>query len=136
MPGIPKNTIEEYRKKAEVSILSNTAEIQAVQHKGLKRTEIVFYKEGSIKLSKDLTVTAGSPCMVMVKTNGEKIEELSVSDPTRKLTSLQLSMNTKIDGKGEYWHATWNKEKKLSIIQIDLPKEGYAGQTVVLNFNK
>jgi chondroitin AC lyase len=136
VPGINGEAIDNYKRKSEIVILANTTDLQAVQHKGLKTTEIVFYKEGSIKLSKYLSVTADSPCMVMVKTNGEKIEDLSVSDPTRKLTSLQLSVNTKLDDKGEHWHAAWNKEKKLSVIQIDLPKEGYAGQTVVLNFNK
>jgi chondroitin AC lyase len=134
VPGINAAAIDNYNRKSEIVILANTTDIQAVQHKGLNKTEIVFYKEGSIKLSKDLTITAGSPCMVMVKTNGEKIEKLFVSDPARKITSLQLSVNTKIDGKGEHWHATWTKEKKLSVIEIELPKEGYAGQTVVLNF--
>ena len=73
--------------------------------------------------------------MVMIKTNGKRIEKIAASDPTQKLKSLQLSVNLLIEAKGNHWQSTWNKEKKTSIITIDLPTEGYAGQSVVLNLN-
>ena len=74
--------------------------------------------------------------MLMIKTKGNKIEKLTVSDPTRKLSSLQVTVNAKLEGKGEHWNAVWNSETKTSLIHIDLPTEEYAGQSVVLNLGK
>ena len=133
VPAIEASAIENYHKKSEIIILANTPELQAVQHKGLNRTEIVFYKAGSVKLPIGLIVTAQSPCMVMIKTAGKNIGQIAVSDPTQKLKSLQLSVNTPVEAKADHWNARWNQEKKSSVIQVDLPTEGYAGQSVVLN---
>ena len=74
--------------------------------------------------------------MLMIKTNGKGIEKFTVSDPTRKLNSLQVVANTKLEGKGENWNSRWDNEKKNSLIHIDLPTEGFAGQSVILNFSK
>jgi chondroitin AC lyase len=132
-PGLDASSIDNYNKRSEVVILSNTPEIQAVQHKGLKRTTIVFYKAGTIQLSEGLTVTTENPCMVMFKTNGKTIENMVVSDPTRKLKSIQLTVNAPIEAKRTNWKSTWNKEKKASVIQIDLPAtEELAGSSVAL----
>jgi chondroitin AC lyase len=136
VPGIEKAAIDNYSQQPGISILANTPKIQAVQHKGLNLTQIVFYQAGSIKISKDLTITANSPCLLMIKTDGKNIEKLTASDPTRKLSSLQVVANTKLNGGNEHWKSHWNSEKKNSLIQIDLPTEGYAGQSVVLNFSK
>jgi len=136
VPGIQKAAIDNYSQQPGISILANTPKIQAVQHKGLNLTQIVFYQAGSIKISKDLTITANSPCLLMIKTDGKNIEKLTASDPTRKLSSLQVVANTKLNGGNEHWKSHWNSEKKNSLIQIDLPTEGYAGQSVVLNFSK
>lgn len=134
VPGIDASAIDNYYKTSGITILWNTPELQAVQHKGSNRTEIVFYKEGAVKISNALKLTTASPCMVMVKTTGNNIEKIVVSDPTRKLKSLQLSVNKKIRATGDRWRTSWNEASKSTIIQVDLPGEGYAGQSVVLNF--
>ena len=136
VPGMEASAIDDYNKKSSIVILANSPEVQAVQNKNLGRAELVFYKEGSIKISNELTVTVSSPCMLMIKTNGKTVEQIVVSDPARKLKSLQLTMNTQIESTGNDWKSTWDKEKKLSVIQVDLPTEGYAGQSVVIALNK
>ncbi|MBC7829502.1 MAG: chondroitin lyase [Chitinophagaceae bacterium] len=130
VPAIEASAMEKYNN--QIIILSNTFEIQAVHHKELNRSEIVFYKEGSVKISADLIVTAVSSCMVMIKANGKRIEKITVSDPTRKLKSLQLMVSAKIESSGDHWRSKWSKEKKASVIEIDLPADGFAGQSVVL----
>lgn len=132
IPGIAASSVDRYSKSPGINILSNTPEIQAVHHQGLNITEAVFYKAGAIKISEGVTVTVESPCMIMVKNNGKSIEEIAVSDPSRKLKSLQVSLNTPIEAKGSQWQSVWSKEKKISIIKIDLPTEGYAGESVIL----
>ena len=79
-----------------------------------------------------LIFTAASPCMVMMKTKGKTIEKIEVADPSRKLKSLELMVNSRVRASGENWKSEWNETKKLSIIHIDLPSGDYAGKTVEL----
>jgi chondroitin AC lyase len=132
LPGINATSLESYFRTSPIAILSNTSEIQAVLHKGLNLAEIVFYQPGSLKIADGLEVTAESPCIIMLKMSGNHISEIAVSDPTQKLKSLQFSINTLIEVKGDYWQIEQNKEKGNSIVTVDLPQDGYAGQSVVI----
>jgi hypothetical protein len=76
------------------------------------------------------------PCMVLVRANEKSVEQIAVSDPTHKLTALQLKVSGMIEGSGDVWEATYNKKEKESVVDIALPSEGFAGQTVVLNLSK
>ena len=137
VPATDAASLDNLNKNSEIVILSNTSDLQAVQHRGLGRTQIVFYKEGFIKLSGGLNITAHSPCMVIVNTDAKGIRKMIVSDPTRKLKSLQVSLNSKVVGSSNKWRSTWNNKKKTSTILVDLPStDDFAGQSVVLDLNK
>lgn len=136
LPRVSGAMADKYAQKPEVKILANTPQIQAVQHQKLNRTEIVFYEPATLKISNKLSLTAASPCMVMIKTEGGHIQQLVVSDPSRKLTAVQLLVNTPINQKGKEWQAQWNQDKKESVINIALPKEGYAGESVIVTLAK
>ena len=69
----------------------------------------------------------------MVKPDGRGIEQITVSDPTHRESSLQLRTSALVEGAGENWQATWNKKDKESIIDVTLPSGGYAGESVILN---
>ena len=131
VPGIGQNGVRDYVGNPVISILANTPEIQAVQHKVLNQTGIVFYKAGKITIGNGIVVSAENPCLVIIKTKGNSIEKISVSDPTAKLKTIQLGVAGKVHGKGALWNAEWNREKKASIITFVLPVDGLAGKTVV-----
>ena len=131
VPGISERELNAYTKKSEIKVLSNTSDLQAVQHKSLSQTEIVFYKAGKIKVNEDITISTENPCLVMIKINGQSIEKITTSDPTGKLKSIQLKVTSRIEKKGENWKSSWNSSAKLSSIYFDLPTEGMAGQSVV-----
>lgn len=135
VPGINAAATDSYSRQTPVKILSNTADIQAVQHTGLKRTELVFYKAGTIAVTPQIKLEAVNPCMVMVKTNaaGNTIEEIAVTDPTEKLETVQLKVNIPLQYTGKNGNTTWDKGQKTTTIQVVLPKGGYAGSTAVLN---
>jgi chondroitin AC lyase len=124
--------IEDYRKKEEIRILANSPAIQAVQHAGLGQTQLVFYQPGEIHLSKGLWIKVEQPCIMLIETEGGKIKKLVVSDPTQKLESLSIETSARMEDSGRHWAATWDNVKKSSSIKVKLPKEGYAGQSVVL----
>ena len=95
----------------------------------------MFYKAEEITI-KDLIIKAGQPCIVMVKTNGDSVENIVVSDPSHMLDSLELEINRKIEDSGDNWTSRWDGQKGTSKIKLNLPQEGYAGQSVVLIFGK
>ncbi|MEO7046713.1 MAG: polysaccharide lyase family 8 super-sandwich domain-containing protein, partial [Ferruginibacter sp.] len=103
LPGINAKSLGAYAKASKINILSNTPDLQAVQHEGLNVTQIVFYKVGYLEIAGGLKVTAESPCIMMLKTSNNRISEITVSDPTEKLKSLQFSVNTLVEGKGDGW---------------------------------
>jgi chondroitin AC lyase len=136
VPGISSSSLEQYSKTKNIVILANSPEMQAVQSKELNISEIVFYKPGNIKLENNIILAATNPCIAMVRLKGRSIDEISVSDPTEKLSSLQLSVNLPVKTSGDNWHSVWNKEKKESMISIDLPKAEMAGEGVIMKFGK
>lgn len=135
VPGITPAAANGYLSKSGVVILSNTPQIQAVQNKGLNMTQVVFYQPGTIKINSNVALTAESPCIVLIKMGSISIERIAVADPTQKLKSLQLKVTTPIEASGTNWRSAWNSQSKLSTIQVDLPTEGYAGQSAVLQFS-
>lgn len=133
VPGMDAAAIERYQKKPPVITLSNSTGLQAVKHTGMNIVQAVFYQPGSIKLTDRITLNATSACMVMIHLKGNSIGKITVSDPTHKLKSLELSVNSKFNAAGVNWRVAWDKDKKVSVVSIDLPVGDEAGNSVVLN---
>jgi len=134
---VPATTEQKLTKESQnsgVVVLANTPNLQAVRNTKLNISEAVFYTEGTIAISNKLKLIMNNPGIVMVKTNGSSIKSISVEDPTRKLTSINLSISTKLAKHGNNFKASWDENKKASIISIDLPKTNYAGESVTINF--
>lgn len=113
VPGIDAVSAANYSKRSPVKILANTADLQVVQHTGLQRTGIVFYKAGSVKINDKLTLSASAPCVIMLKANGATVSELAIADPAQKLSSVQLKVNERV-------------------IDVPLPGGIEAGSTVIV----
>ena len=84
----------------------------------------------------DLWLRVDQPCMVMVQAKGNSIQKLVVSDPSQRLAKLELEINRKIETSGDSWTSQWDGKKKSTSIMVNLPQEGYAGQSVILILGK
>jgi chondroitin AC lyase len=93
LPNVDPASTAAYSRHMPIKILSNTNEVQAVQHQSLQRTGVVFYKAGAIRINDRLTLAASKPCVVMIKAKGDDISAITVGDPTQKLDNLQLKIN-------------------------------------------
>ena len=131
VPNVSGSSLDAYSKKLPVTIISNTPELQAVRNQLLGITQAVFYSPGEVALGNGITLSAENPCIVMVNLNGKKISKVSVVDPTHKLSSLKLTVSTKLEGTGSNWSIA-QEGNKGSVINVQLPTAGYAGQTVVM----
>ncbi len=133
---VPATTVEELEQntlKDNVSILSNTPELQAVKHSGLKMCQAVFYKAGEVQVTDKIKLKCDCPGIVLLKAEGENITQISVSDPNRELDKIHLSISSKIEKAGENFKTVWNEKEGVTEFTIDLPHDNYAGQSVTIN---
>lgn len=132
VPSAEAADLEAYERSSPIEILKNSEAVQAVRHRNLNRSQIVFYTPGEIEID-DVVLSVNHPCIVMVKTNGKSIDQIAVVDPTQKLSMIQVKTSAVIESSGDGWQGTWDKKEKESTLDIELPTAGYAGQSVVLN---
>lgn len=133
IPGIEASEVEQYRNNSPIRILANFPEIQAVRHTGLDISQMIFYEPGTLQIAEGLDLSVDTPGMVMVKSAGNGIEEITVSDPSRKQSSLGLWLTSRIEaGENDRAEVTWNGEKGYSAVRVDLPEGEYAGQSVTI----
>lgn len=133
VPGISASGATSYENPEQnlgIQILANTPALQAVTHTRLNNTQVVFYEPGELRISDDLTLTAGNPCMIMVQTDGKAVQKITVSDPSRNLEEIHFEINKPIDLSNEHVKTNWNAEKACTEFSVDLPKAGYAGKSV------
>lgn len=91
-PGISEKEMMD-NKVLPISIIQNTPSMQAVEHTDLQMVQVVFYQAGSL-VQPGYTITVNQPCVLLMKDIRTQNPVVSVSDPTQKLTDIQVSFNT------------------------------------------
>ena len=107
----PDCKLSEFKKMVSTStvkILSNTTDVQAIQYS--EGVMAVFYKPVGLQLSSTTSIQTNHPCVLIYKQQSIK-KEIWVSDPTRKLSSLQIKIGSKS-------------------VDVVLPSGDYAGSSV------
>jgi len=91
-PGIGESEAVLLNRRLPFDIISNTVGIQAVKAGNILMA--VFYRAGELKISDHEFIKTDKPCMLIFKNvNGRK--DLCVSDPTRTLKEIKISLNGK-----------------------------------------
>jgi chondroitin AC lyase len=135
---VPATTIEMLKSgqsKNNISILSNTPDLQAVRHEQLNMVQAVFYKAGEIALSDNISLRADNPGIILIKMNEGKVHQISVADPNRELGKMSLSLSGKISSPDDNFSSYWDDQQKTSQVFIDLPKGQYAGKSITIICN-
>jgi chondroitin AC lyase len=130
-PGITASEAISYSANIPVQILQNTSALQAVKHKTLPITQLIFYKAGSLIIPGEYTVTATIPCALMIKQTGDNLE-ISLANPkceSSNPASMSISITKKLTGPGSTWDGT------KSTLVFNLPQGNYAGQTVTQTYH-
>lgn len=73
-----------------------------------------------------------SPGMAMIRMQGDKITSLTLSDPSRKLSSLTITVPGIYNTTGEGFTATPDNSRNTTTIKAILPQEVYAGKSLVI----
>jgi chondroitin AC lyase len=135
VPGVTSEEVASTSaSNRDIEILSNTPDLQGVMHNKLGICQLAFYKAGEVEISDGYTVKMDSQGMTMLKMNGNRIEELSVSDPSRKLTRVSLTVPGIYNTRGENFITLPNKNENSTLIIVDLPTDVYAGSSTTIEF--
>ena len=127
-----KELMETGSNNRNIDIISNTPEIQAVKNNKLGICQLAFYKAGEVEISKGYKIRMESQGMAMLKMEEKRIKELTVSDPSRKLSRISVTIPSIYNVKGDNFVATPDENENSTLILIDLPQGVYTGKSVTL----
>lgn len=127
VPGSDRDDLTAVAAEESIHILSNTPDIQAVHFASEQVTQAIFHKPGALILADGKTLTTDTPCAVILRTL-EEVTLLTVSDPTQEQPQLILHLTGNHIGRG----ATTTLDDTVTRIVVDLPKDAYAGQSVIV----
>ena len=68
----------------------------------------------------------------MVHFKDGMIRKITVEDPTRKLETMELEINRQLTLNSDNATFTYNSGNHRTFITIDLPRDLYAGQSMVI----
>ncbi|WP_209331802.1 polysaccharide lyase family 8 super-sandwich domain-containing protein [Lunatimonas salinarum] len=129
-PNVAAAEMERIGIDPVIEILSNTAKVQAVWHKGLAMLQAVFYEPGKIEFPNGLALSTSMAALVLLRMDGKEISEISIADPSRELKSVSLEVTGNFVGFGPFWRA--NYSGGASQVQVQLPKGDQAGKSVTI----
>ncbi|WP_139956517.1 polysaccharide lyase 8 family protein [Flavicella sediminum] len=126
VPNASKEKMMDLNTKSPFKI-TNTEQQQSVETVDHKMAGIVFYSMGTSKIHGGVSVD--KPCILMIENQTNELA-LSICDPSRKLTTITVSIAGKYKAKGSQY------SKGKTHIKILFPKGKEAGKTVKYNFKK
>ena len=140
LPGATAEQTADYSENADVEILSNTEDIQAVYDKNLNITGITFWNDGENTVYKDGKewITSNGAASVMVSETDTEIT-LAVSDPTQlKTDKFCIEINAATNGvAASHEDITVLQHGEKTIIEIDPTSVvGNKGETKTITLTK
>lgn len=115
-----------------IEILANSPEVQAVRHVGLGICQVAFYVGGEIRLSEKMNLRSESQGMVMLKMEGDRFVELSVSDPSRRNRRATITLSGVYRAAGDGTSAVPGENDGETVLLVDLPQGVYAGKSTTV----
>ncbi len=104
----------------EISVLSNTSDLQAVIHQKLSLLGVVFYAPGSFTFGQ-ITIKSNRACVMMIKDLYSSEPTIAIADPTHKLKEVLLEISLPAF-------------ESMKQVRCTLPTEnGYTGSTVIIS---
>ena len=122
--------LETSRNNRGIRIIANNSLVQAVSNDKLGIFQIVFYSAGEVQILDNLKVRMDSPGIAMLKVQGDKVKELTVADPSRRLGRMTVTLTGNYDAAGDHFSTLRHASQDSTMIIVDLPQGVYAGKSV------
>jgi len=107
--------------------ISNAPNLQAVETADGQKAGFCFYKAGKANFMDGIEVDQA--CLLLIE-KGNKGIQISFSDPTHKLSTIQLKL------KGDYKHTNAKIEEGHTTINVTMPPNMDAGKSITLQLNE
>jgi chondroitin AC lyase len=120
------------RNNRSIEVLSNTAGVQAVRQGTLGLVQAAFYQAGTLEVAPGVSLRLDSPGMAMLKMEGGRLRELTLADPSRKLSRLLVTVSGVYKAQGEHFRTLVDEQQKSTLFIVDLPQGVYLGKSVPL----
>lgn len=134
VPNISEQALEKsYKNNRGIAIISNTANVQAVKNNKLAIAQIIFYGAGEVAISKEIKLKMASQGMAMLKMKDNRVKKLTLSDPSRKLSSILVTISGIYNIQSGHVLAYPNKKENQTHFIVDLPIGVYAGKSVTID---
>uniref|UniRef100_UPI003593686F polysaccharide lyase family 8 super-sandwich domain-containing protein n=1 Tax=Persicitalea sp. TaxID=3100273 RepID=UPI003593686F len=131
VPDVSEQELNETsRNNRSIEILSNTPALQAVRQSKLGITQLAFYQVGTVEIEKGINVRLDSPGMAMLKMKNGRMSELTLADPSRKLSRILLSVSGIYKTQGDNYRTVVDEQQNRTLFIVDLPQEVYLGKSV------
>jgi chondroitin AC lyase len=91
---------------------------------------MAFYKSGEFQIAKNKKIKMDSQGMAMLKMAGENITTVTVSDPSRSLGKILITLPSIYMTLGKGFLCLPDKKSNTTMIIIDLPQGFYSGKSV------
>lgn len=85
------NRLASYKNNTTLTIIANTASVQAVRNASTGLSEVIFYQAGTVTLRNGLSLSVDTPCALMLDENGYS-GILTVANPDQAETSLVVTL--------------------------------------------
>lgn len=128
MPDIEINKLLDYEEEMPIKVISNNSKLQAVTHKKLNITGLVFHKAGKIKIENKLTVKVDNPVLLMLKQRENSLK-INIANPLN-LAEITLEINRQLKGE----NVTWSDKKRVSEIKFKNNSEKNIPETIEKSF--
>ena len=128
VPGLSSSQMSSYLASNPITVLSNTATVQAVQQSTLGITQAIFYSPGSLTAGSSYTITQtthGHGSSILMDETGNQLN-ISVASPDQWNGTMSYQINLDLSGPG----ASWSAANGYTTLNFALPTGSYAGSTV------
>lgn len=116
-----------------IEVLANSAEVQAAISRKQGICQIAFYQAGKVEIAQGQTVKMESQGMAMLRQNGKRITELTLADPSRKLSKVMITIPGIYEKQGDNYKVQVDKTNQETLFIVELPQGVYAGKSVTID---
>ncbi len=125
-PAVKIENMKAYAENPPVEVVSNTPDLQAVRHRGLKMIQAAYYKAGVLRVGNGLVIGVNKPCLLLVRQKKEGLQ-IAVANPKNKPLNVEVEVNAKFQEK----RCVWLDERGISRITFKLRGRKFGGKSSV-----
>jgi chondroitin AC lyase len=98
LPDIEQTALAAAAASPPWRVLAKTPQLQAVASPADGLVQAVFYAPGRLEKTNVPAISASAPCVLLARAQSNGALDLTVSDPTQKLSSLTLTIDGHFSG--------------------------------------